>query len=414
MNLDRKRFGSSPLLALAAVLATLVVAVGLAACGSGDDSTGGGETSSGETAGNEASSNPLLKVDNTFFDPAVLEEQIVQSETEPEGPADKPWEQMIDPQMVDTAKFAVDGDWHVCMSNIAVNNPWRTQGAKTAELTVENDPRIGEYTYLDAEGDDNKQISDIESLLDQGCDAMIVAPFTADALTPAVERACKSGVPVILLSTEVNTDCPTSFVTSIGGYAWGDASGKFIAENTEGDDQVIALRILPGVAELEWRWSAAAQVFKEEDVNVVAVNFTEQDPAKTKQAVSDAIQRFGEIKGVWMDAGAAGIPAIEAFEDAGLEVPPIIGEDENQFLEAWVDQDLTAQTPTFPNYQWRTSIIAATKILAGEPVPKKWVLPQPVLGTIEEAEAAIEPELGPAFYSECGCRDFPQFPGAYE
>ena len=52
-------------------------------------------------------------------------------------------------------------------------------------------------------------------------------------------------------------------------------------------------------------------------MNVVGVEFTDGDAAKTKTIVNDYIQRYGKIDGVWMDAGATAVAAIEAFEDAG-------------------------------------------------------------------------------------------------
>ena len=79
--------------------------------------------------------------------------------------------------------------------------------------------------------------------------------------------------------------------------------------------------------------------------------------------MTDYIDRFGTIDGVWMDAGATSVGAIEAFEDLGLDVPPITGEDQQDFLRKWKDDGLTAVAPTYPTYQWRTPIIAAREIL---------------------------------------------------
>ncbi len=98
---------------------------------------------------------------------------------------------------------------------------------------------------------------------------------------------------------------------------------------------------------------------------------------RRSQIVSDYIAREGELDGVWMDAGATSVAAIEAFEDAGQEIPPITGEDQLDFLRKWQEDDLTAIAPVYSNFQWRTPIIAATRILNGEEVPKEWILPQP-------------------------------------
>ena len=53
------------------------------------------------------------------------------------GPADKPWEQVLNPTMVDTAKFKKAGPYKICFSNAALNNPWRQVGFKTMQAEVE-------------------------------------------------------------------------------------------------------------------------------------------------------------------------------------------------------------------------------------------------------------------------------------
>ena len=50
---------------------------------------------------------------------------------------------------------------------------------------ADNTPEIGKFTVVDAEAKDDKQISDIESMVSGGkCDAIIIAPNTTATLTP--------------------------------------------------------------------------------------------------------------------------------------------------------------------------------------------------------------------------------------
>jgi ribose transport system substrate-binding protein len=273
---------------------------------------------------------------------------------------------------------------------------------------------IGKFTVLDAEAKDDKQISDIESMTSGNkCDALIVSPNTTATLTPAVEQACNSDIPVIVFDRGVETDCPVTFIHPIGGYAFGADAAEFLVENVDEGGKILALRILPGVDVLETRWSGAKGIFDEAGMNVVGVEFTDGDAAKTKSIVSDYLQREGQIDGVWMDAGATSVAAIEAFEDAGQEVPPITGEDQLDFLTKWQEDGLTAIAPVYSNFQWRTPIIAATKILKGEEVPKEWVLPQVPI-TQEDLGEWVDPEMPPLHYAKCGCEDMPGYPGPWQ
>ncbi len=103
--------------------------------------------------------------------------------------------------------------------------------------------------------------------------------------------------------------------------------------------------------------------------------------------------------------------AIEAFEDAGQEVPPITGEDQLDFLQKWQEDDLTAIAPVYSNFQWRTPIFAATRILNGEEVPKDWILPQPPV-TEDNLEDILAEEEGlpPLHYALCGCEEMEGYP----
>jgi len=332
----------------------------------------------------------------------------------PEGPAGKPWEQHLGGKEVDTSKYKKPGPYRICFSNAGVDNPWRVVGWTTMQAQVEvlkND--IKSFTVADAQGKDDKQISDINAFVSSGnCDALIVSPNTTAALTPAIEAACQK-LPVVVFDRGVLTDCPVTFVNPIGGYGWGIQTANFIVSKLPKGGKVLALRILPGVDVLETRWSAVNRIFKENGVNVVGAEFTGGDNAKTKAIVDDYINRFGAIDAVWMDAGATAVAALEAFEDAGKPYPIITGEDQEDFLKKWKEKGLTAMAPTYPTYQWRSPVIAAVRILKGEPViGPTWKLPQPVIMQAD-LDNYVDDKMPPLHYALCGCKDLPGYPQAW-
>jgi ribose transport system substrate-binding protein len=330
---------------------------------------------------------------------------------QPEGPAGQPWAQHLGGQEVDTAKYRKPGPYAVCFSNAGLDNPWRIVGwtdMKAQVAMLKSD--IRSFTATDAEGKDDKQISDINAFVTGGkCDVLIVSPNTTAALTPAIEAACKH-LPVVVFDRGVLTDCPVTFVNPIGGYGWGIVTADFISKHLPKGGKVLALRILPGVDVLETRWAAANRIFKANGVDVVGAVFTGGDNAKTKSIVEDYINRFGKIDAVWMDAGATAVAALEAFEDAGQPYPIITGEDQMDFLEKWKQEHLTAMAPTYPTYQWRSPVIAAVRILKGEPViGPTWKLPQPSI-TQADLDRYVNPNMPPLFYAMCGCQDMPGYP----
>lgn len=329
----------------------------------------------------------------------------------PSGPAGMPWLQNLGGHTIDTSKYRKPGPYNVCFSNAGVNNPWRVVGWTDMQAQVDlMKSDIKSFTAADAEGKDDKQISDINSFVSGGkCDVLIVSPNTTAALTPAVEAACRA-LPVVVFDRGVQTDCPVTFVNPIGGYGWGIVTADFISDKLPNGGKVLALRILPGVDVLENRWAAANRIFKARSVNVVGAEFTGGDNAKTKGIVEDYINRFSKIDAIWMDAGATAVAALEAFEDAGQPYPVITGEDQEDFLQKWQKERLTALAPSYPTFQWRSPVIAAVSILKGEPViGPTWKLPQPVI-TQATLDQNVDPKMPPLFYAQCGCQNMPGFP----
>lgn len=348
-----------------------------------------------------------------FDDPAEFDRQREQLTATPMGPEGMPWEQYLVDTMADTSAFATEGPYTVCFSNAGVNNPWRVVGYTNMQQEVELHPEIGEFIHVDAEGSDDKQIADIADLLAGGnCDILIVSPNSTAALTPAVESACAAGLPVIVFDRGVTTDCPVTFIHPVGGYGFGIQAGEFIANNVDAGANVLMLRILPGVDVLETRASAARRIFAEKGITILGEEFTDGDNAKTKSIVEDYLAR-GTIDAIWMDAGATAVAAIEAFEDAGMEVPVISGEDQQDFLQSWQANGLTAIAPTYPSYQWRTPIIAAVRILQGTAVPgPEWILPQPAI-TQDVLDSYVNTAMPPLHYAMCGCETMPNYPAAW-
>ncbi len=74
--------------------------------------------------------------------------------------------------------------------------------------------------------------------------------------------------------------------------------------------------------------------------------------------VSDYLDRYGKIDAVWMDAGGIAVTVLEAFKDAGSPYPKVmVGEDQNDYLKYWKENNVNAVAPTFPTFQWRTAVL---------------------------------------------------------
>jgi ribose transport system substrate-binding protein len=378
------------------------IVLGLAACQSGGH----------PAAVSSSPPNAAASISTKFFVKSDFQRQIAEETATPVGPANQPWMQAIDPQWRDTTRYKKAPPWKVCMSNADFTNPWRLTGYDSMRAEVKLHPQIGTFTVLQADGSDSKQIADLAGLNASKCDVIVISPNTTVALTPAVEKACATGIPVVVFDRGVETDCPVTFVHGIGGYEFGSVAANFLIDHTKPGDNILALRILPGVDVLENRWAAAQYLFEQAHRNIIGAEFTGADPAKTKAIVNKYLQEGKRIDGVFLDAGATAAAAAQAFLDAGKAVPPITGEDQLDFLTLWQQKHLTAIAPTNPAFVWRTAIIAAVDVLSGVQVPKEWVLPSPPI-TNQNLDQYVDSRMPPVFYALCGCQKLDGFPEAW-
>ncbi|WP_224275509.1 substrate-binding domain-containing protein [Nocardioides lacusdianchii] len=410
----RRRIHRAPM----AVASALLLGVFATSCSTEDptDSTSGTDESSESSESPDASEESPAD-DQEWFDQAVYDEQFEQRSATFEGDPETPWLQYIDGEMTDTAEYASDQAGKACFANASISNPWRQTGWITMNQQLEalvDKGVISEMETRDAGDDDNTQIADIDYFISEGnCDAFIISPNSTAAMTDAVERACETGKPVVVFDRGVETDCATTFIHPIGGFAWGIDTAEFLIDNLEEGDKVVALRILPGVDVLEQRWAAAEKLFDENGIEAVDF-FTGADPTEIKTFITDELNK-GEVHGVWMDAGDGAVAAIEAFEDFGADLPVMTGEDEMSFLRKWEDTGLTGLAPVYSNFQWRTPLLALEKIWAGEEVPKEWVLPQVPI-TEDERGDFLEANDGmpDGHYAKFGGEDLPGYPEVWQ
>ncbi|WP_071673846.1 D-xylose ABC transporter substrate-binding protein [Nioella nitratireducens] len=92
-----------------------------------------------------------------------------------------------------TSAFAQDITVGVSWSNFQEER-WATD---EAAIVAALDEAGAEYVSADAQSSASKQLSDIESLIAQGVDALIILAQDADAIGPAVQAAADEGIPVI-------------------------------------------------------------------------------------------------------------------------------------------------------------------------------------------------------------------------
>jgi len=354
---------------------------------------------------------------NSWFDQQKYDLENSQRTATFTGDPAKPYLQYLPGPMVEAGAFKASGPAKVCFSNAALSNTWRQTGWITMNEQLKELQKQGIISELEtrnAQDSDNTQVADIDYFVNEkSCDAFIIAPNSPQATAPAVERACSTGKPVIIFDRGAGTNCGTTFIHSVGGMAWGMDSASFIKDNVEPGGHVVVLRTAAGVDVFEQRWAAAQHIFNEAGLKYTDY-ITGADPTKIKSIVTDEIAK-GNVDAVWVDLGDQAVPAIEAFEDAGKDIPVVTGEDNLAYLRAWKAKGFKGFASVYDAYQWRTALLAAAQLFQGQAIPKDWVLPQiPVTAKELDTVLATNQGMPDTHYAASGGEDLPGFPQVWQ
>ena len=91
-----------------------------------------------------------------------------------------------------------------------------------------------------ANADSRTQIAQIDSFINMGVQLLIVAPNKENDIDAAVEKAYKSGIPVILYERKIKSDNYTAFI-GCDNYKIGYNMGKHIANELKGKGRIVEI-----------------------------------------------------------------------------------------------------------------------------------------------------------------------------
>ena len=304
---------------------------------------------------------------------ALLATSVAPAPTLAAPPSEEPEE------LVDTSQYKKDSPWTVCFSNASVSNSWRVSMVEHVRYEASLHPEIEVFLETDAEDKPDKQISDTEDLLAKGCDVLIISPATQEALTPVTDKAMEMGVPVVTLDRNVSGDNYVSFVES-SNCDMGREQAEWLVGALDGKGKIVLLSGIAGASPAEDRLTCAREVFAEyPDIEELAQAYANWSPVEGKQVMENWLTTFDQIDGVWSDSALQGSGAVEAFAEAGLDVPPITGEDFNRYLKQWKELGFEGVSVSFPVRMGRAAVLTAVDILNGEPVEHYVNVPRTII-----------------------------------
>ena len=267
------------------------------------------------------------------------------------------------------------------------DNTWRELTRYSAVTIAAQCPSITKYVYTNGEGNTQKAISDINSLVAQGITSIVDFPDAGKAMLPALTKAYQAGTIVVpyrvfpggTARQNYNAYLSTNFTSA--GVLW----GHDVATALNGKGNVVFLGGPPANSQSLAEYQGLQSVFKNyPGIHVIGqkpYNVTNWDPALTQQVMASLLSKYPKIDAVVSDFGTALAASFPQFQKAGRQIPVIATEDGNSLGCDWASMHtsdanfklFTVSSQTWMvEYAMRYAIALATQ---GK-LPSSTVVPQ--------------------------------------
>lgn len=199
-------------------------------------------------------------------------------------------------------------------------NPFRI--AET-ESIKEEAARLGiELITTNAESDLNKEITDIQSMVDQGVDVLIISPLASEGLDPAIDYARDAGVPMMTIDRLLTTkQACTDYIGWVGSdfVEQGRRAADAMIRETGDEGKVAILLGAPGVNVTTDRNQGFLEQLAARDSNleIVAQQAANYERALGQSVTEQLITSNPEITAIYAHNDEMALGAVAALDAAG-------------------------------------------------------------------------------------------------
>ncbi len=312
-----------------------------------------------------------------------------------ESPSAEASEEAAPSQEVSSENTVPTGDWVIGLSNSYYGNTWRKQMVESFTKVAEEAKAAGyikDYVIQNGDGSVNAQIAQINSFILEGVDAICVNAASATALNSVIDKAVAAGIPVIAFDSTVDDENAYCMDFDFGNYYY--QMGDYMAKACGYKGNVVVVRGVSGSAPEQVMYDAYMKVVEEHpDMKVIATVLGEADSTVAQEEFTKILPSLDKVDMIFNQGGDTyGI--IKAFEQAGLDVPLMSGDNSAEFINWWLEQDSydTLSMRAAPACG-SAAFWTAVDILNGVDVPKKMNLALSVI-TRDMADQFKDMEAG--------------------
>lgn len=276
------------------------------------------------------------------------------------------------------------------------NNPFFIDMQKGAEEAAK---KLGVNLVVQAaerEVDVEKQMQIIENLIQAKVAALCVTPSGSREIVPAIEKANRAGIPVVIVDTRVDpktmSESKGRIATFIGSdnYEGGKLAGEFIAKKLNGKGKVAVLEGIPGHETGDSRLKGFREAIKATPgIEIVASQTANWERDQGFNVFQNILQSHPDIQAVFACSDLMALGAVEAIAAAKKTGQiTVVGFDAaTEAREAVLKGTMDATVAQSPAEMGALAVENAYRVIKGEPVKEEFVVP---IKLITKENAAIK------------------------
>jgi ribose transport system substrate-binding protein len=278
----------------------------------------------------------------------------------------------------------------IAFSAPAADHGWIAGITESARAEAEKYDDI-DFQIAEGTNDVSTQISQVETFINDGVDAIVLLPFDGAALTPVALQAMEAGIPVINVDREFDSPFAARATVLGDNYGMGVSAGTYMCERL-GDQPDAVIAEIAGIDSLpltQDRSQGFADALSEcglEVSNRVAAEFTVESG---EEVTANLLQAAPQIDAIWNHDDDQGVGVLAAIENAGRDEFFMVGGagSANAMREIESGESVLEATVIYPHTQAADGIKLARLVAQGknisdltsQGVPRRIVLDAPVV-----------------------------------
>jgi galactofuranose transport system substrate-binding protein len=279
-------------------------------------------------------------------------------------------------------------------SQVGSESDWRTA---FTEITIsEAESRGINLLFSNAENSQENQIAAIRSFIEQGVDAILLAPVIETGWTGVLKEVQAAGIPIVIIDRNVTADESLYLTRVSSDFVFeGRLAAAWLAQATSGTCKIVELQGTVGSSAARDRLIGFNQVIALfPGMQIIVSQSADFRRPMGKEVMANILHTEdpADICALWSHNDDMAIGAIEAIKEAGLDPGDdilIVSVDAiPDIFKAMMAGDTNATVELSP-YMAGPAFDAIAAYLNGEDVPK-WI---PVTGGIYFPDTAAEEYL---------------------